>query len=320
MSHAAPFGSSETALRLDARPGKPRPSNAMVVVATAVSLAGSLAIDVLLVHLGTALFPVIKGNTHFRFSDYVQLTIVGVVFACCAWPVTTRITSAPRRLFLRLALVVTVVLWLPDLWLLLRHQPVDAVGVLMTMHLAIALVTYNALVRIAPPRQRDPVGARSDLRADGAGGTATEVEDADEEPWLSRKTVWIVMAVTVGVEFALGLAALILVPEGRPSELVPSQGLVVYGAHAVIGGLLVIGAVILALTNRQATRMVRIAVVTGLVGILVGGAGGLLATSHPLRLLGIALMFAGAMTGGFGYLVAVLEPAPAPAPAPASEP
>lgn len=319
MPQTAPFGSLGTALGLDSRPGKPQPSTLKVVVATAVSLAGSLAIDALLVHLGTALFPAIKGNTHLRFSDYAELTIVGVVVACCAWPVTTRITSAPRRLFLRLAFLVTVVLWIPDLWLLLRHQPVDAVGVLMAMHLAIALVTYNALVRIAPPRQRDPVDARSEIRVDGAGDTATEVEDADEEqPWLSKKTVWIVMAVTVGVEFALGLAALILVPEGRPSELVPSQGLVVYGAHAVIGGLLVIGAVLLALTNRQATRMVRIAVVTGLVGILVGGAGGLLATSHPLRLLGIALMFAGAMISGFGYLVAVLEPAPAPAPA--SEP
>jgi len=313
MPQPAPFGSFGTALGLDARPGKPQPSNPMVAVATAVSLAGSLAIDVLLVHLGVVLFPSIKGNTHLRFSDYAVLTIVGVVIACCAWPVTTRITTAPRRLFLRLAVLVTLFLWLPDLWLLLRHQPVDVVGVLMTMHLAIALVTYNALVRIAPPRQRDPVGDRSEIRAVGASNTMREGKNAGEERhWLSKRTVWIVMDVTVGVEFALGLAALILVPEGRPSGLVPSQGLVVYGAHAVIGGLLVIGAVVLALTNRQATRMVRIAVDTGLVGILVGGAGGLLATSHPLRLLGIALMFAGAMISGFGYLVAILEPPPAP--------
>jgi len=313
MPQPAPFGSFGTALGLDARPGKPQPSNPMVAVATAVSLAGSLAIDVLLVHLGVALFPAIKGNTHLRFSDYAVLTIVGVVIACCAWPVTARITTAPRRLFLRLAVLVTLFLWLPDLWLLLRHQPVDAVGVLMTMHLAIALVTYNALVRIAPPRQRDPVGARSEIPTDGIGDTMTEGEPAGEERHrISKRTVWIVMDVTVGVEFALGLAALILVPEGRPSGLVPSQGLAVYGAHAIIGGLLFIGAVLLALTNRQATRMVRIAVVTGLVGILVGGAGGLLATSHPLRLLGIALMFAGAMISGFGYLVAILEPPPAP--------
>jgi hypothetical protein len=43
-----------------------------------------------------------------------------------------------------------VVLWLPDLFILYRGQPADAVAVLMVMHLAIALVTYNLLVHVAP--------------------------------------------------------------------------------------------------------------------------------------------------------------------------
>ena len=76
-----------------------------------------------------------------------------MVIACVAWPIVTRISSSPRWLFLRLAVVVTLFLWLPDLWILWKGQPVRAVFVLMTMHLAIAAVTYTSLVRLAPARR-----------------------------------------------------------------------------------------------------------------------------------------------------------------------
>ena len=100
--------------------------------------------------VGEAIFPGTKGYQHFQFSDYAKLTVIGVVIAGAAWPIVTRVTSAPRWLFLRLAVLVTVVLWLPDLFILYRGQPADAVAVLMVMHLAIALVTYNLLVHVAP--------------------------------------------------------------------------------------------------------------------------------------------------------------------------
>jgi hypothetical protein len=32
----------------------------------------------------------------------------------------------------------------------MKHQPADAVGVLVVMHVAIAVVTYNLLVRVSP--------------------------------------------------------------------------------------------------------------------------------------------------------------------------
>jgi len=44
------------------------------------------------------------------------------------------------------------VLWLPDVFILMKGQPAKAVAVLFVMHVAIALVTYNALVRLAPVR------------------------------------------------------------------------------------------------------------------------------------------------------------------------
>jgi hypothetical protein len=143
--------------RLDLAPTHRQPGPLRLLLATAVSLAGSLGVDAALVAIGTRAFPSTAGYTHFRFSDYAKLTVIGVMVACVAWPVVTRISWAPRWLFLRLAILVTLLLWLPDLYILKNGQPAKAVAILMVMHLAIALVTYNALVRIAavqPPGQR----------------------------------------------------------------------------------------------------------------------------------------------------------------------
>ncbi len=141
-------------LRVDFAPTHRQPTTARVVLATVVSLALSLAVDAALVVIGEGAFPSTKGYGHFRFSDYSKLTIIGVIIACVAWPIVTRISSASRWLFFRLAIVVTLVLLLPDIYILKQGQPAKAVAVLMCMHLAIALVTYNALVHIAPVRTR----------------------------------------------------------------------------------------------------------------------------------------------------------------------
>ena len=139
-------------VRVDLAPAHRQPSALRVAIATVVSVAGSLAADAILVVVGLAIFPSTKGYVHFQFSDYGKLTVIGVLIACAAWPIVTRISSDPRWLFFRLAIAVTLVLWLPDLWILHLGQPVQAVVVLMLMHLAIAVVTYNSLVRIAAIR------------------------------------------------------------------------------------------------------------------------------------------------------------------------
>ena len=113
-----------------------------------------------LVFIGTRLFPSTKGYVHFQFHDYAKLTVIGVLIACAAWPVVTRISSAPRWLFLRMAILVTLVLWLPDLYILHGGAPLRAVAVLMVMHLAIALVTYNCLVHIAATQPSEPATHR----------------------------------------------------------------------------------------------------------------------------------------------------------------
>jgi hypothetical protein len=131
--------------------GRP-PSAVSVAAATAASIGGSLAADALLVTIGQAVFPSTRGYAHFQFPDYSKLTVIGVVIACLAWPAVTRISSAPRWLFLRMAVAVTLVLWLPDAYILALGAPPRAVAFLFLMHLAIALVTYNCLVHIAKTR------------------------------------------------------------------------------------------------------------------------------------------------------------------------
>jgi hypothetical protein len=83
--------------------------------------------------------------------------VIGVIIACVAWPVVTRISSEPRWLFFRMAILVTLVLWLPDVYILYRGQPGEAVAFLFLMHLAIAAVTYNLLVHLAPVRTAQSV-------------------------------------------------------------------------------------------------------------------------------------------------------------------
>jgi hypothetical protein len=129
-----------------------QPSAGRVLLATIASIAGSLAADAILVVIGKAVFPSTKGFAHFQFPDYAKLTVIGVIIACVAWPIVTRISSAPRWLFFHLAILVTLVLLLPDLYILHMGEPAKGIAVLMVMHVAIGLVTYNLLVRLAPVR------------------------------------------------------------------------------------------------------------------------------------------------------------------------
>jgi hypothetical protein len=62
-------------------------------------------------------------DVHFQSSDYVKLTIIGVVAASAAWPIVTRLSSAPRWLYFRLAIIVTIVLLAQDAWILLNGAP-----------------------------------------------------------------------------------------------------------------------------------------------------------------------------------------------------
>jgi len=140
-------------LHLDFAPSSRAPSVVRLALATVLSIGLSLLADAALVAIGTRVFPTTKGYGHFQFHDYARLTIIGIVIACVAWPIVIRVSSSPRWLFFRAAIVVTAVLLLPDLYIWHQGQPAKAVAFLMLMHLAIGLITYNLLVHVAPPRK-----------------------------------------------------------------------------------------------------------------------------------------------------------------------
>lgn len=136
--------------KVDFAPRHRQPGAASIVAATFLAIAGSLVADLLLVRLGKAMFPTTARYEHFQVFDYARLTIIGVILAAAGWPIVTRISSAPRWLYVRLAVLVSGVLLLPDVYLWLRGDPHKAIAVLVVMHAAIALVTYNVVVRLAP--------------------------------------------------------------------------------------------------------------------------------------------------------------------------
>ena len=124
-----------------------------MALATALAVVGSLIADAVIVAIGKGVFPSTKGYVHYQFADYAKLTIIGVVIAGVAWPIVTRISSAPRWLYSRAAVLVTLVLLLPDVWLFRQGQPPRAVAVLVVMHIAIALVTYFSMVTVASTKE-----------------------------------------------------------------------------------------------------------------------------------------------------------------------
>jgi hypothetical protein len=290
------------------------PKPAMVLLAMILALAGSLALDALLVKLGTAAFPATKGYGHFHFSDYGLLTVVGVVMACAAWMVVARLTSDPQRVLFRLAVVVTIVLLLPDVWLLVRHEPPTAVAILVCMHLGIALVTYNALIHVAPVRLVPPGGRTT------SGGGEVEAGDRsiEESPSPGKvdvpalrigRWVWIMMMIGLGLELAIGIVALVVVPLHRSTGWVPGKGATIYLIHAALGGVLTLVAMWL-VTVSPRERIVRAGIVIGLAGLVLGAAGGILAVYHASRFAGLALMFVGTLVAFFGYLLPLVEPDP----------
>ena len=155
--------------RVDLCPRHRGPRAVSLAVATVASLVLCLLADWLLAKAAVAVFPATKGYVHFQFSDYAKLTIIGVLIACIGWPIVARVTSDPRWVFFRLAILVTIVLLLPDLYIWMQGQPGQAVLFLALMHLAIGVITYNLLVRVAPVRE--PAGhGRTDPDLSEYGG------------------------------------------------------------------------------------------------------------------------------------------------------
>lgn len=288
------------AARIDLSPGPRQPSGLLVIVAAVLAAAVCLTVDQVAVHVATSHFATTRHFSHFRFVDYAPLTVVGVALASAAWPAVTRVSSAPRWLFFRLAVLVTLALWLPDVALLLGGETVPGVGVLMALHLLIAVVTYNALVHVA----RVPGGGRRRRRDAQAPQPALRPMVLSER--LVRR-IWSSMSILVAAELALGVVTIVSVPFRRPNALLPPRGTLVYSAHAGVGIALGIGAIGVFLLSYVGGRMARIGAVMGAAGVGIGFVGGICASFLSTRLLGMGLMLVGTVVAGVGYMAPSLE-------------
>jgi hypothetical protein len=281
---------------------------------TLLCVIGSLGADAGLVRLGGELYPAIRDYSHFHPYDYGTLTVIGVLAACASWPLAVRISSAPRSLFFRVALVVTALLLVPDMWLLLGHEPVKGVLVLIAMHLSIALITYNVLIRLAPVRKvivHIPINGESP-----SSPHPVALRDEGILRWdvARERVVRLVMLWAVALEFVTGLISIVYVPIGRPDGWIVSRGEALYLAHAILGALLALGVVTMLLRTSRRNRRSWIATVVGGWGVFLSAVGGLMCVEHPLRLSGMSLMFLGSTVAFFAYLTPSLASAPMPPP------
>ncbi len=297
---------------LSSSPNDKPPSMRRMFVASLCAVLLSLGANWALARLGMQVSS-LRHYAHFRFVDYGTLTIIGVGAACVAWYVTTRICERPRWLFFRMAIAVSVLLFAPDVWLLAKGEPSGGVGILAAMHLTIALITYNVLVHVAEvvaPTLTN--GSRTpDSSVEGFDGTSRAASAV--LPVVSRRA-WSAMMLLTLLEMLLGFGEMLSVSFDRPNGFVITQGEAITLVHGALGSVLgFAGLVILSLAWRQG-RIERVAAIVGLIGLGVGGLGGLLCYAHSLRLIGMVIMFLGASTAFFGYLMPTIDDAPHPAP------
>jgi hypothetical protein len=129
------------------------PTYRRVAAAGLAAAAVSLVADLVLATIGRAAFTVPASFGKFAFGTYALLTVLGVAGAVATWAAVARLSSRPNRLLTRLAALVTALFLIPDFLLLgTPGNPAGPVAILMVMHLAIAVITYTALTRLAPVR------------------------------------------------------------------------------------------------------------------------------------------------------------------------
>jgi len=130
------------------RAHQPRPVE--FAMGSIVAISGSLIACIVVVTLASRWFRLALKYSHLQFADYCVPVIVVVAIGCAAWPVATWISSRGRRLFLCVAIAVTVLTIAIDAWIFdAKHVAATAV-IMAVMHLGVASVTYLSLVFLAP--------------------------------------------------------------------------------------------------------------------------------------------------------------------------
>lgn len=136
--------------RLDLRPSAVQPSLLRTAAGVAAGVVLSLGLNWLLVRFAITRFPDLAGFPHFQLLDFGRLTVIGALIACVGWPILTRLSSSPGWIYAWCAVLGTLVLWLPDLYIWAHlHEPGRAVMILGTMHVTVVVVSCLSMITIA---------------------------------------------------------------------------------------------------------------------------------------------------------------------------
>ena len=124
-----------------------------IVLATAIALVLSVSADLGIEAFARQAFAVSPDFEPFQ-GTVAPYTAAGVVLAGLAFAVLRQFARDAARVYVRVAVVVLVLSWIPDVALLLINEPgatVPAVASLMVMHTVAAAIVVTLLVRIAAP-------------------------------------------------------------------------------------------------------------------------------------------------------------------------
>jgi len=124
-----------------------------IVLATALALVIAVPIDLAIEAFARQAFAVSPDFEPFQ-GTVAPYTAGGVGLAGAAFALLRRFVRDPARAYVRVALVALALSWVPDLALLVIHEPgatVLAVASLMVMHGAAAAIVVTLLLSIARP-------------------------------------------------------------------------------------------------------------------------------------------------------------------------
>ena len=121
------------------------------VAAAIVAAALATPLDLVIEAVARQAFAVPPEFEPFQ-GTVAPYTIGGIALAAAAFAVVRRFARDVSATYLRLSIVALVLSWIPDVGLLVIHDPgatVPAVAALMVMHATTAIITVAALLRIA---------------------------------------------------------------------------------------------------------------------------------------------------------------------------
>ena len=122
-----------------------------IALGTALALVVAIPLDLALEGFARQAFEVSPEFEPFQ-GTVAPYTAGGVILAGVVFAVLRRTVRDADRVYLRLAIVALVLSWIPDVALLVIHDPgatVPAVASLMVMHTVTAGIVVTSLTRIA---------------------------------------------------------------------------------------------------------------------------------------------------------------------------